>query len=85
MNCCDDFGRCTRGNNCPARPAALLRRTPGGHLMTRTGVLIGSARQTPPAQLTRDGETLQAALLEPRTARPRPLLARVAGAFWAWA
>lgn len=23
MNCCNDFGQCTQGHNCPARPAAV--------------------------------------------------------------
>lgn len=23
MNCCNDFGQCTRGDNCPARASAL--------------------------------------------------------------
>lgn len=48
-------------------------------------VVIGSCHIERPPIATRDGETLQAALLEPRTAAPRPLLARLAGAFWSWA
>ena len=26
MNCCDDFGNCTQGRNCPIRNAAIERR-----------------------------------------------------------
>ncbi|ARV17503.1 hypothetical protein AEP_00543 [Curvibacter sp. AEP1-3] len=25
MNCCNDFGQCTQGQHCPARPAAVTR------------------------------------------------------------
>lgn len=47
--------------------------------------VIGRAYIPPPPRvISRDSETLQEALLEPRTAAPRPLLARVAGAVWSW-
>lgn len=45
-------------------------------------VVIGRCHIPRPAVCTRDGETLQEALLEPRTASPRPLIARIAGAAW---
>lgn len=48
-------------------------------------VVIGSCHIARPPIATRDGETLQAALLEPRTAQPRPLLTRVAGFLWSLA
>lgn len=47
-------------------------------------ILIGSPWQAAPAPLTVDAELLQSALLEPRTASPRPLLYRIAGAIWRW-
>src|SRR5574337_892961 len=52
--------------------------------VTRTGVVIGGAWRRPMPAFTQDGERLQAALLERRTAAPRPLLARIAGAIWRW-
>lgn len=48
-------------------------------------VLIGIAyvpRQHQP--MSSCALTLQAALLDPRTAKPRPMLARIAGMFWRW-
>lgn len=48
-------------------------------------VVIGRCHIPRPPVFTRDGETLQEALLEPRTATPRPLIARIAGAAWRWA
>lgn len=48
-------------------------------------VLIGSAyvpRQHQP--MSSCALTLQAALLDPRTAKPRPMLSRIAGIFWRW-
>lgn len=47
-------------------------------------VVIGSCHIERPPIATRDGETLQAALLEPRTAHPRPLSLRLLGSFWRW-
>ena len=57
-----------------------------GREHTDTGkVVIGCAHLRPPVhEFSADHELLQAALLEPRTAHPRPLLARMAGAFWGW-
>lgn len=52
--------------------------------ITRTGLRIGCAWTPPPARTDRDHQRLQAALLEPRTAAPQPLPARVAGAIWRW-
>lgn len=40
---------------------------------------------SPPRVISRDAETVQAALLEPRTAHERPLSLRLLGAFWSWA
>lgn len=48
-------------------------------------IVIGCAYVPPPAPVYSHAEHLQAALLEPRTAKPRPLWARIAGAFWSWA
>src|SRR5574337_1958483 len=52
--------------------------------VTRTGVVIGGAWHRPMPALTQDAERLQAALLDRRTAAPRPLLLRLAAAFWRW-
>ena len=52
--------------------------------ITRTGLRIGCAWTPPPAGTDRDHQRLQAALLEPRTATPLSLAARVAGAIWRW-
>lgn len=49
-------------------------------------VVIGRAYLPPsPRVISRDAEMVQTALLEPRTASPRPVLARVAGALWSLA
>ena len=45
-------------------------------------VVIGRCHIPRPAVCTRDGETLQEALLEPRTKQQPTPLARVAGALW---
>lgn len=29
-NCCDDYGQCTRGKDCPARPAMLIEKNSDG-------------------------------------------------------
>lgn len=49
---------------------------------TRTGLRIGCAWTPPPARISADLEKVQAALLEPRTARPLSLLERIFGAVW---
>jgi hypothetical protein len=63
-------------------PANGLVRTPstprGG------GILIGSRWERGPIPLAADAELIQSALLEKRTARPLPVLQRVAGAIWKW-
>lgn len=50
------------------------------------GVLIGCAHQPRrhPHDFTVNEERLQSALLEPRTAKPLPLLQRIAGAVCRW-
>lgn len=50
--------------------------------VTRAGIRIGCAYVPPPPSPSKDAQRLQAALLEPRTARPLPLLRRVAGVAW---
>ena len=47
-------------------------------------VLIGSAYMRPLPKLDRDHQTVQAALLEPRTAQPATLLARVVAPLVRW-
>lgn len=57
-----------------------------GRQCVHTGaVAIGCLHQPRPPVATKDGERLQEALLEPRTAQPASALARVAGALWSWA
>ena len=49
-------------------------------------LIIGHAHiPKPPRVISRDAETVQAALLDPRTAQKPSTLARVAGAFWSLA
>ncbi len=60
------------------------RLLPSGSLRTCRGIVIGGAIRPPLPAMTQDGERIQAALLEPRTAHPRPLLAHAFGAFWQW-
>lgn len=50
--------------------------------VTRTGIVIGGAYVPPPQRLGSHAEAIQAALLEPRTARPLTLLERIFGAVW---
>ncbi len=69
------------------RPAQrIVRVIPvAGRMCVDTGaVVIGRCHVPRQPVATRDGETLQEALLDPRTAAPRPLLQRVAGALWSW-
>lgn len=47
-------------------------------------VQIGIAYTPKPAMLTADQESIQAALLEPRTTRPQSALQRVFGRVWQW-
>jgi hypothetical protein len=54
------------------------------HTVTRSGLVIGAAYQRPAPAATRDHEHLQAALLEPRTARPVSGLHKLAGRLWGW-
>lgn len=57
----------------------------GRQCLDTGAVVIGRCHIPRPPVATRDGETLQEALLEPRTAKPASALARVAGALWSWA
>lgn len=50
-----------------------------------TGKLqIGRGYIKPAMRVEGDALTLQAALLDKRTAQPRPLLMRIAGCVWRW-
>ena len=43
MNCCDDFGDCRQGRDCPARPPATTATPaadPAAELYDDTGLLI---------------------------------------------
>lgn len=51
---------------------------------TATGLRIGIAHQRPLPAIDREAERLQAALLEPRTARPLLMLQRIVGRVWQW-
>lgn len=53
-------------------------------ITTPAGVRIGCAYQRPMPRTDRDHEKLQAALLEPRTARPVSPAQRLAGAIVRW-
>ena len=55
-----------------------------GRAITCRGILIGGALAPALPTMTQDGELIQAALLEPRTASARPLWSRAVGAFWGW-
>ena len=48
------------------------------------GIVICGAIAPPVPTMTQDGERIQAALLEPRTAQPQTTLRRALGAFWGW-
>ena len=52
--------------------------------ITCRGIVIGGAIAPPLPTITQDGERIQAALLEPRTAQPQTMLQRLFGAFWGW-
>mgnify|MGYP003514257598 CR=1 FL=1 len=52
--------------------------------ITCRGIVIGGAIAPPVPTITQDGERIQAALLEPRTAHPLSLINRIAGAAWRW-
>src|SRR5574337_1039050 len=49
-----------------------------------TGIVIGGAWRRPMPQISQDGERLQAALLERRTAALRPWFMRLIGRVWSW-
>lgn len=51
---------------------------------TPSGLRIGIAHIPRPEPVQGDALRLQSALLEPRTARPLPWLAAIAGAIWRW-
>lgn len=52
--------------------------------VTPAGLRIGLAHIPRPLPIEADAARVQLALLEPRTARPLPVLARIAGAIWRW-
>ena len=52
--------------------------------ITCRGIVIGGAIAPPVPTMTQDGERIQAALLEPRTAQPQTTLQRALGALWGW-
>ena len=54
------------------------RWLPSGRLQTCRGVVIGGAIPPPLPAVTQDGTRIQAAPLDPRTARPRRRIAPVA-------
>lgn len=57
-----------------------------GYVIDTGKCLIGRAYTPPPPRIvSRDAERIQAALLDARTARPLPLMQRIAGAIWRWA
>ena len=61
------------------------RHLPNGSLQTCTGIVIGGAIAPVMPTATQDGERIQAALLDPRTAvAKRGLVRRALRAFWAW-
>ena len=60
------------------------RWLPGGRLQTCSGIVIGCAIAPRMPPMTKDGERIQAALLDPRTARPRAWWERALGAVWRW-
>lgn len=74
----------------PTFPRAIAPvRVLNGRTYTRKtasggGIAIGCAYTPRPPAMSADAELAQAALLEPRTARPLPFLNRVAGALWRW-
>ncbi len=64
-----------------------LRQIPiAGRQCVDTGkVVIGRAYLPPsPRVVSRDAETVQTALLDPRTTGPQTTLRRLAGAAWKW-
>lgn len=65
----------------------ILREVPiASRRCVDTGrVVIGRCHIPRPPAATRDGETLQKALLDPRTATPASALGRVFGKLWSWA
>lgn len=67
-------------------PAAYKPPVPvhGRALRTCRGIVIGGAIAPRMPEFSKDAELIQEALLEPATARPLPVLQRIAGAFWAW-
>jgi len=95
---CDELGICQERqppcNECPplsegtASAQRILKHVQiAGRPCVDTGrVVIGRAHiPQPPRVISRDAETVQTALLDPRTARPASALARVAGALWSLA
>lgn len=63
---------------------ATIEATPVKPWRTKSGVVVGCLYQRPAPRHDRDALRLQEALLDPRTAKPLPPVARVLGAFWNW-
>lgn len=82
--CKDCLPRISEGH---ASAVRILREVPIGSrwCIDTDRVVIGRCHIPRPPVAARDGETLQEALLEPRTSHPRPLSLRLLGAFWSWA
>lgn len=57
----------------------------GRQCLDTGAVVIGRCHIPRPPVATRDGETLQEAFLDPRTAQQPSTLARIAGALWSLA
>ena len=60
------------------------RQLENGRAITCRGIIIGGAIAPAPPTMTQDGELIQAALLDQRTATARPVWSRAVGAFWGW-
>lgn len=52
--------------------------------ITCRGIVIGGAIAPPMPTMPKDGELIQAALLDPRTAQPQTAWRRAMGALWGW-
>jgi hypothetical protein len=73
-------------HRCAIREIELLEQDNRRQIVPiHTGkVQIGRAYIPPPHPMSHHAQQLQAALLEPRTARPLTLLQRMFGVIWRW-
>lgn len=77
----------SRGHDDEGKPMGMREVFIGGKRCLDNGsVVIGLALalQPRPPEMTRDGIAIQAALLEAKTAQPRPRVLRALGAFINW-